>query len=308
MINKLMDQEEEAHRNLSDKDKRILRLIWVTVLAFFMSLLGSRMGYGSKFLELVVFNKNYYCDLVLTWGMVFLVLEYIYAMTQYLDTRQPWRDGYYRRMFMQVFLTFFGPYFFMEMYDSIHVDLTGRSLTRLDARIFQIPSSIIITLGYTMFCCLESLKDAYFDLLSKSGAPFGTTASKPLLEESSPIISIKDGEKIRLQDKPIDLVWHNDGINQIYYSVEECYDNHHTLAALYEYLDKSLYRKAGRNAIVHKECISGYKPRTDKSIVLELKGGYEQQLIVSKKEVDDFLVWYEDTGDEVDNVGNSNLL
>ena len=308
MILHFMGDGDEESSKLNNKEKRVLRWVWAALLAFFMSLLGYQIGRWSNFLELVVFNKAYYVDLFFSYLLLGVVMEYIYGITRYLDLKQPWSEGYYKRMFIQMLLAIIGGLLFMEVCDGVYKNFVHRHLIRMDYGIFQIPFSLILPLAYSFFCCIESLRDAYFDLLGKSNMPTESTASKPISEENNPIIAIKDGEKIRLLDKPIELIWQDDGINQIYYSPEESCENHHTLAALYEYLDKSIYRKAGRNAIVNKECVLGYKPRQDKGIVLELKNGYEQQPVVSRKDVIDFLVWYEGPEIDGDNMGNSNSL
>lgn len=308
MVMFFLNNEDEPPHKLSERIRRILRLCWATIIAFFMSTIGYRIGEGWRIWEYVITNVAYYIDLFWCWILVFVVMEYIYGVTKYLDLKQPWKEGYYNRMILQAVFSIFGVMVFMEMLDRMYLQATGRSLVRMSYQVFQMPFSLILPLAYSFFCCIESLKDTYFDLLDKKDVPSDSPANKPISEENNPIIAMKEGERIRLLDKPIELIWHYDGINQIYYSPEECCENHHTLAALYDYLDKAIYRKAGRNAIVHKECVLGYKPRQDKSIILELKNGYQQQLIVSGKNVVGFLAWYEGTEEDADNVENSILL
>lgn len=293
MILHFMENGDDESPKFSDKEKRILRWVWAVIIAICMSLLGVKMGKGSRFFELVVFNWAYYFDLFFSWILVGCVMEYIYGMTAYLDVRQPWKDGYYGRMFIQMITAIVGGFLFMEAYDEVYERITNRQLVRMNYRLFQIPFSLIVPLVYSFFCCIESLKDAYFELLTKKEEEvIGGDKEEETIVEENPVIAIRDGEDIRLLDIPVKLIWHSEGINKIYYGVGEFYEDNHTLTVLYSCLDKKVYRKAGRNAVVHRDIISGTKPRPDKGVILELAEGYTQQIVVSKNDADDFLLWF----------------
>lgn len=294
MILHFMKNGDEKSSKLDNKEKRVLRWVWAAVLAFFMSLLGYRVGRGSNFLELVVFNKAYYFDLFFSYILLGLVMEYIYGITGYLDLKQSWSEGYYKRMFIQMLLAIIGGVLFMEACDSVYKNFSHRHLIRMNYGIFQIPFSLIIPVAYSFFCCIESLKDAYFELLKKKeGEVIDGAKDENTMVEDNPIIAIKDGEDIRLLDISVRLIWHREGINEIYYGVGVFYEDNHTLTMLYGYLDKQVYRKVGRNAVVHRGIIVGFKPRADKGMILELVEGYMQRVVVSKNDVEDFLAWFE---------------
>lgn len=311
MVMFFLNNEEEPNYKLSERNRRILRVIWALIIALFISTLGHPIGGGWKIWSHVVKNIDYYVDLVWCWVLVFLVLEYIYGITRYLDEKQPWKEGYYKRMLLMVILCIVGGMLFMEVFDHMYRQVTGRLLVRIHLKVFQIPMSLIIPIAYSLFCSVESLKDTYFDLLEKNKSKEKMPKEKSLEEkggpvvdvepasvvEDNPIIAIKDGEKIRLLDVPVKLIWHSDGINEIYYGVDAFYEDNHTLTGLYSYLDKQVYRKAGRNAVVHRDIIVGCKPRADKGMILELVEGYTQQIVVSKNDVEDFMAWFEAKGD-----------
>ncbi|SKB68110.1 hypothetical protein SAMN05660841_01849 [Sphingobacterium nematocida] len=281
MILHFMGDGDEESSKLNNKEKRVLRWVWAALLAFFMSLLGYQIGRWSNFLELVVFNRAYYVDLFFSYLLLGVVMEYIYGITRYLDLKQPWSEGYYKRMFIQMLLAIIGGLLFMEVCDGIYKNFAHRHLIRMDYGIFQIPFSLILPLAYSFFCCIESLGDAYFKLLEREEELYRET-DEPSVVEDNPIIAIKEGEEVRLSDIPVSIIWHNDGINYIYYAPEEYYEDNRTLASLYSYLDKEMYRRVGRNAVVHRELIAGYRPRSDKGVILELAIGYNQKVIVSK--------------------------
>lgn len=300
MVMFFLNNEEEPNYKLSERNRRILRMVWAIIIALFISTLGHPIGDGWKIWSHVVKNVDYYVDLVWCWVLVFMVLEYIYGITRYLDEKQSWKEGYYKRMLLIVILCIVGGMLFMEVFDHMYRQVTGRLLVRIHLKVFQIPVSLIIPIAYSLFCSVESLKDTYFDLLEKNKAYESIapkngdkTMEEDAVTDENPIIAIKDGEKIRLLDVPVKLIWHSDGINEIYYGVDAFYEDNHTLTGLYSYLDKQVYRKAGRNAVVHRGIIVGCKPRADKGMILELVEGYTQQIVVSKNDVEDFMAWFE---------------
>lgn len=292
-----LNKADDPPHSLSANKRSVLCLAWSIVLALVTSTVGYRIGDGWKLGSHIVTNKAYYIDLIWTWVLIAVVMETIYTITSYLDDKQPWREGYYVRMVVQVFAAILAMMFFMEVYDTMYRQITGRTLLRVNLNIFQIPFSLILPIIYSFYCCVESLKDEYFTLLMQIQQESTASAQGVnVVEEdvNNPIVAALHGQKVRLHDISIDLIVHFDGINTIYQEPDHFYKNNHTLSSLYNCMNRGQYKKTGRNTIVNRAVISGYHPRQGKGIVLELTKNYPEEVIVSKTEVDEFLSWFED--------------
>ena len=96
---------------------------------------------------------------------------------------------------------------------------------------------------------------------------------------------------MKVERREVNLITQQDGINKVYDSPENYYENNLSLKKLYEHLDDFQYRKVNRNCVVDRRIIVGYHPNTDKGITLELSDGYPHDIFVSKTEVQSFLAW-----------------
>ena len=75
------------------------------------------------------------------------------------------------------------------------------------------------------------------------------------------------------------------------YPDEEILDDNHSLSFLYSFLDRLQYKRGGRDYIVNREIVKGYKPQADGNILLHLNYPFEERLYVSKGQTEEFIKW-----------------
>lgn len=293
-----------ASQKLTINEKEAKRIIWSVSAALLTSTLGYKIGAGWKIWSHVVTNSNYYTDLLWLWVMIYMVVLSIDHITEYLDQRQPWKEGFQTRIVIQTLAAIVGMVLFMEAFDRMYLQINERSLVRLPRSVFQLPLSVVFPLVYSMHASLQSLKDQYFTLLGQHNEQ-QNQQNKTKVEPDNPIVAARDGKQIRLLDLDIDIITHEDGLNRIFTAPNNYYENNHSLAFLHERLDQNEYTRTGRNCVVSRSIVLGYIPRADKGITLELDKDYAIEVVVSKTEVDNFLAWLERNREEINSEKSS---
>lgn len=265
------------------------------IISFFAAVLTASTGYpvgrSWKIYEHIYKKGAYYIDAFFNWLMIYMVIEYIYYISGVLDKATPWENGWKLRLGLQVFVAIFGSMFFMEFYNMFYFQMTDRSLLRIKDSIFQMPFSVTLATTYSLFCCIRSLHEVYM----KEKTIKSEVMENEVIESESknPIIAMKNGKSIFLLDMDIALIVYNEGINKIYplNPEEEVLEANRSLSFLYNFLDPHQYKKAGRDYIINKEVVTGYRAQADGNILLDLEYPYDERLFVSKGSAKDFIQW-----------------
>ncbi len=262
------------------------------ILSFFVALFAASAGYpigkGWKIYEYIYKTDAYYIDVLFIWLMIYLAMEYIHFISGILDKATPWKKGWKLRMSLQALVTILGPMFFMEYYSMFYHQMTGRSLLRIPNNLFQIPFSITLAATYPLYVCIRSLH-----ALNMKERGNENEVEENESQSKNPVIAIRDGKSIFLLDMQIALIVYNDGINKIYPldPEDEVLEDNRSLRFLHNFLDQRQYKKAGRDYIINKEVVNGYRAQADGNILLDLNYPYDERLYVSKGLAKDFIQW-----------------
>lgn len=290
------ENNENKRTEDSEKERLIYRLCLSCCFAFYMAAVGYPIGEGGKLFRHTVANPKYYIDVIWSFMMITIVMEWIYWCTKYFDSKELWKKSYYMRIGVVALCLVLAAAFFMEFFDRFYDQITNRSLLRMKRNVFQIPMSFILPLIFTLGTAILSIKDEYDSSLKeneRSEEEEDEMTSKELNRstDNNPLVTVVEGRKIFLKDIGVSLIIHQEGINKIYESHDKHYENNFTLKTLHESLDTFQYRKANRNSVVNRSIIVGYHPNADKGITLDLSEGYTEEIFISKTEVDSFLAW-----------------
>ncbi|PRD46213.1 LytTR family transcriptional regulator DNA-binding domain-containing protein [Sphingobacterium haloxyli] len=296
----LEKQQEETQPDKVETRRWWSRLGVSCAVAFMMPLVGHRIGEGWKLGQHVVAKPDYFIDVFWSLVLIVMVVEWIYGCTKYFDGKERWKNNFHIRMYVITVMIIASAMFFMECYDRMYIQITDRSLLRMKRNVFQVPYSLILPIVCGLCCALLSLKDEYYASLEKVKTrenENGEEGDEPTAMENkisdNPLIAVVDGQKVFLKDIAVKLITHQDGINKVYNSPEQYYENNLSLKKLHEHLDDFQYRKVNRNCVISRSIIVGYHPNADKGITLQLSEGYPADVFVSKTEVESFLAWLE---------------
>lgn len=268
-------------------------------VSFFAAMITASTGYpvgrGWKIYEYIYNESTFYVDAFFNWLMIYMVMEYIYYVSSVLDKATPWKEGWKLRLSLQLIVAILGAMFFMEFYNALYTQMTDRTLLRIPNNLFQMPLSIIWAIPYSFYCCIRSLHGVYMEEVEGNGEVDLNETENTFGESGmeSPIIAIRNGKSILLMDIEIALIVYNDGINRIYpvNPDEEVLEHNRSLSFLYGFLDQHQYKRGGRDYIVNREIVKGYKAQADGNILLHLNYPYEEGLYVSKGQTEDFIQW-----------------
>ena len=199
--------------------------------------------------------------------------------TQYFDQKQPWKDEFLMRLFVQIIFAYLPTLFYLECIDRLYLQISGRSLFRIPQNILQLPFSMGISLIYTLFYSLISLYREYMtgtesQVISVTEVQREKTLDvRPGNLQENPVITIRDGKDIRLLDLDIVLICNSNGMNTIYErnpSNPPIQDGH-PLKYLVERLDEKEYYQITRWELVHRSIVKGYDVNRPPSVVASLK-------------------------------------
>ncbi|AIM35489.1 hypothetical protein KO02_01550 [Sphingobacterium sp. ML3W] len=304
--NKVIEEDEDC--DLSTRDHWKARISWILIFSLFNAFLGYPIGEGWNILEYCLSSSNFYIDFL--WSFVYLTMMMLWTIevTAYFDKKQLWKDGFLNRLIAQLLFAFLPSMLFLEMADQLYTQVSARRLFRINQNISQFPFFFWVSLIYTLFYSLISLFAEYMNSVNRTGATMMdnliSSGAKIIDEErkvdsqnndnSNPVITIREGKEIRLND--LDIVWvsNSNGMNIIY---ERNYDNPpvqdgHPLKFWVERLDSKDYYQISRWDLVHRDIIKGYTIKPDKNFKMELDYPGEHQLILNKDKMDDFAKWF----------------
>ena len=165
-----------------------------------------------------------------------MMMVWTIEVTAYFDKKQLWKDGFLKRLIVQLLFAFLPSILFLEMADQLYLQVSERRLFRVTQNIVQFPFFFWVSLIYTLFYNLISLYAEYMSSVNRTGAsmmdsliPLGakiideeTKIDSKNNDNSNPVITIREGKEIRMND--LDIVWvrNSNGMNIIY---ERNYDN-----------------------------------------------------------------------------------
>ncbi|MGJ1438873.1 hypothetical protein [Sphingobacterium siyangense] len=281
------------------------RTIWILIFSFYNASAGYRIGGGWKIYKYCLSNTNFYVDFL--WSIFFLsvMVEWTMQTTAYFDQKQPWRNEFLKRFFIQIIFIYLPTIFYLECMDRLYLQITDRALFRIPQNILQLPFSMGISLIYTLFYSLASLYREYMagigevEILINDEKQGKIAAIKQNNLQDNPVITIRDGKDIRLMDLDIVLICNNNGMNTIYERnpANPPIQDSHALKYLVERLDTKEYYQITRWELVHRSVIKGYEVNGDKNFRLQLDFPLEQQLVINKDKIDDFAKWLLDEND-----------
>lgn len=297
--NENTDQEWDLSRNHWKS-----RTIWVVIFSFFNAFLGYRIGKGWNVLKYCLASSNFYIDYF--WSFIFLSLMVYWTVqvTAYLDTKHPWKDEFLLRLLVQLLFGFLPSILFLEVVDHLYLQVTERSLFRITQNIIQFPFFLGLSLIYTLFYSLISLYNEFTNSINGVAEDLNLSLDEKRLAhtgndikntfENNPVVTIREGKDIRMND--LDIVWvsNSSGMNLIY---ERNYDNPpiqdgHPLKYWVERLEPRDYYQVSRWDLVHRDIIKGYVVKPDKNFKIDLDYPGEHQLVLNKDKIDDFSKWF----------------
>lgn len=275
------------------------RTVWILVFSFVNASAGYRIGDGWKIFKYCLSNANFYIDFLWSCFFLYVLVEWIMQTTQYFDQKQPWKDEFLMRLFVQIIFAYLPTLFYLECIDRLYLQISGRSLFRIPQNILQLPFSMGISLIYTLFYSLISLYREYMtgtesQVISVTEVQREKTSDgRQGNLKDNPVITIREGKDIRLLDLDIVLICNSNGMNTIYErnpSNPPIQDGH-PLKYLVERLDEKEYYQITRWELVHRSIVKGYDVNGDKNFRLALDFPLEQQLVINKDKIDDFAKW-----------------
>jgi len=275
------------------------RTVWILIFSFYNASAGYRIGNGWQIYKYCLSNTNFYIDFF--WSIFFLsvMVEWTMKATAYFDQKQPWRNEFLRRLFIQIIFIYLPTILYLECVDRFYYQISDRTLFRIPQNILQLPFSMGISLIYTLFYSLASLYREYMAGIESKVIPVAEVQREKISDgrpgnlKDNPVITIREGKDIRLLDLDIVLICNSNGMNTIYErnpSNPPIQDGH-PLKYLVERLDEKEYYQITRWELVHRSIVKGYDVNGDKNFRLALDFPLEQPLVINKDKIDDFAKW-----------------
>jgi len=304
-------EQEPVHksRHFVSTSMRVQGAIYA---AFFMALSGTRLNKG--YLEIFLHLKLYVDWFTLT-ALNSVLIWFVITATDWVDERLSWKENPKSRFSIQFWIICVLPYTACEFFNVSYGYYVGRDLFRSPYGIFEFPICLIflmmLNLAYPFAKYVmvgqaqkteeveENAEEPEASAITEENAiapveiaEKSTFVPDKAIEGEIIVFGGKNGKTRFLKPDEVAVIIQQLGINTIYTFSLETFTCLGSLKGIYDPLDKEIFYKPNKKAVVNRKAIRAAEPREDGGLNIDVSPYYDEPISISHHEKKAFTNWY----------------